>query len=377
MKILGLILEINPFHTGHKYFIEQAKKIVQPDITIAITSTSFTMRGDVSLLSKFDKTKLLLQNGIDLVVELPVAKTLNSADFFAFHSVDILNKFGITDLAFGLENGRVDLLNKILEITETTEFQKRFSLSVQNKDSYKNTFSLVLREFTTDNEVLNYAEKPNFTLGLQYLKAIKKINNYINVHAINRVDNFYQNNSYDFKSAFTLREMFNQNLDISNYIPYHQSLLNTIDEKTLYNLIKYKFLIDNKNISQIALISEGIENYIFKNLTKNTLNDSLENLCNKRYTKSRFMRIFIASLLNIDKDYDPNEEYLRILGFNQIGLNYINTLPKTLKNRLKTTLKKENGQTGLLELQASKLYDLLTNQNTFDDEFKIPIKNLD
>ena len=89
------------------------------------------------------------------------------------------------------------------------------------------------------------------------------------------------------------------------------------------------------------------------------------------------MRIFIASLLNIDKDYDPNEEYLRILGFNQIGLNYINTLPKTLKNRLKTTLKKENGQTGLLELQASKLYDLLTNQNTFDDEFKIPIKNLD
>lgn len=377
MKILGLILEINPFHTGHKYFIEQAKKIVQPDITIAITSTSFTMRGDVSLLSKFDKTKLLLQNGIDLVVELPVAKTLNSADFFAFHSVDILNKFGITDLAFGLENGRVDLLNKILEITETTEFQKRFSLSVQNKDSYKNTFSLVLREFTTDNEVLNYAEKPNFTLGLQYLKAIKKINNYINVHAINRVDNFYQNNSCDFKSAFTLREMFNQNLDISNYIPYHQSLLNTIDEKTLYNLIKYKFLIDNKNISQIALISEGIENYIFKNLTKNTLNDSLENLCNKRYTKSRFMRIFIASLLNIDKDYDHNEEYLRILGFNQIGLNYINTLPKTLKNRLKTTLKKENSQTGLLELEASKLYDLLTNQNTFDDEFKIPIKNLD
>ena len=108
MKVLGLILEINPFHNGHKFFIEESIKNSKPDIVIAITSTSFTMRGDVSLLTKFDKTKILLNNNVDLVIELPVIKTLNSADYFADQTVKTLIDFGITDLAFGIEDGKSD-----------------------------------------------------------------------------------------------------------------------------------------------------------------------------------------------------------------------------------------------------------------------------
>lgn len=100
----------------------------------------------------------------------------------------------------------------------------------------------------------------------------------------------------------------------------------------------------------------------------------MNKLCNKRYTKSRFMRLFITSLLNIDKNYNLNDEYYRILGFNNKGVKYINTLPKKLKNSLKTSLKNETNATAVFELKATKLYCLLTKQNIFDEEFKVPIK---
>lgn len=374
MKILGLILEINPFHTGHKYFIEKAIELSKPDVVIAVTSTSFTMRGDVSLLSKFDKTRILLKHQVDIVMELPVSKTLNSADFFAYHSIETLVKLGITDLAFGLEDGRKDLLNKIFEISESDSFQKRFVESVRNKNSYKNTFTDVFREVTNDDELLTYLEKPNFTLGLQYLKALKTLKKDITIHTINRVDNFYNNTSSEFQSAYTLRKSFSNNQDISKYLPYDQNILKNVNYNLLYDLIKYKFLIDNQHLNNLHMATEGIENYIIKNMCGQNLEECMNKLCNKRYTKSRFMRLFISSLLNINKNYNQNDEYYRILGFNEKGRKYINTLPKSLKNNLKTSLKNETNATAILELRATKLYCLLTNQNIFDEEFKIPIK---
>lgn len=374
MKILGLILEINPFHTGHKYFIEKAIELCKPDIVIAVTSTSFTMRGEVSLLSKFDKTKILLENQVDIVMELPVSKTLNSADFFAYHSIEILTKLGITDLAFGLEDGRIDLLNRIFEISESTFFQEKFAESVRNKNSYKNTFMDVFRMVTDNEELLTYLEKPNFTLGLQYLKALKTLKKDVTIHTVNRIDNFYKNTSSEFQSAYTLRKMFFNNQDISKYLPYNQNILNTIDYHLLYDLIKYKFLIDNIHLNNLHMATEGIENYVIKNLEGQNFEECMNKLSNKRYTKSRFMRLFISSLLNIDKNYNQNNEYYRILGFNDKGRKYINTLPKNLKNSLKTSLKNETNATAIFELRATKLYSMLTNQNIFDEEFKIPIK---
>ncbi len=374
MKILGLILEVNPFHTGHKYFIEKAIELSKADIVIVVTSTSFTMRGEASLLSKFDKTRIILKNHVDIVMELPVSKTLNSADFFAYHCIEILTKLGITDLAFGLEDGRIDLLNKIFEISESTFFQEKFVESIQNKDSYKNAFTNAFKMITNDDELLTYLEKPNFTLGLQYLKALKTLKKDVTIHTVNRIDNFYKNTSSEFQSAYTLRKMFFNKQDISKYLPYNQNILNTIDYNLLYNLIKYKFLIDNQQLNNIHLATEGIENYVIKNLDGKNLEDCMNKLCNKRYTKSRFMRLFITSLLNIDKNYNSNDEYYRILGFNNKGVKYINTLPKNLKNNLKTSLKNETNATAVFELKATKLYCLLTKQNIYDEEFKVPIK---
>ena len=375
MKVLGLILEINPFHKGHQYFINEAIKKCNPDITIAITSTSFTMRGDVSLISKFDKTNILLNNKVDLVVELPVCKTLNSADFFGDQTVKILNKFGITDLAFGIEDGKEEILFSIFNIINSENFINLIKNNVNSEISYKNAFSEAFLKVSNNKDLLKYLEKPNFTLALQYLKATQKYNKSINIHPITRIDNYYSNSDeLLFTSAYTIRQMIKNNEDISNLIACDSNMIQNIDYDKLFNLIKYRFLIDNKNITEIHLINEGIENYISKNLSYNSLDACLNNLCNKKYTKSRFMRIFINSLLNISNTYDINSEYYRILGFNKNGQNYINTLPESFKKLIKTTLKNDSSETTTYELKATKLYSELTNNNIYNLEFKIPIK---
>ena len=83
MKVLGIVIEANPFHNGHKYFIDKCIEQLNPNLVIAITSTSFTMRGELSLLNKFDKSKILLDHGVDIVIELPFSQAVQSADFFA------------------------------------------------------------------------------------------------------------------------------------------------------------------------------------------------------------------------------------------------------------------------------------------------------
>ncbi len=367
MKILGLILEINPFHNGHKYFIDQAIKKINPDVIISVVSTSFTMRGDVSCINKFAKTELLLNNGIDIVMELPTAKTLNSADFFGYHTVEILNKMGVTDIVFGLENGASEYLISLLELDKEIER----SHSVSNKKSLKIDKLEALKQLTNDPQLLTHYQKPNFTLAISYLKAIEKINPNIRWHAINRTDNFYTDSSIKFKSAFILREMLSNNLAISEYLPYDPKIITSFDETLLFELLKYKFTIER---ASLIMTKEGIENYICNNFTARNYSELIKNLANKKYTSSRIKRFLISNLLNIPKEYNQFENYYRILGFNSNGRKYISSLNKNTKNSLKTTLKNESSSTALLELQSTRLYSLITHQDLLRYEYQIPIK---
>ena len=83
MKIVGLITEYNPLHNGHVYHYNQVKEKSGADIIISVTSSSFTMRGDLSLFNKFDKTNQALNMGIDLIIELPLIYTIQRGDIFS------------------------------------------------------------------------------------------------------------------------------------------------------------------------------------------------------------------------------------------------------------------------------------------------------
>ena len=124
-KILGIISEYNPFHTGHLYHIEESKKAINPDYTIAIMSGNFVQRGDAAVIDKWSRAEMALKNGIDLVIELPLIYSISSAENFAYGGIKILDSMHMdTTLSFGSECGSLSLLNDIAKVLveEPTEY---------------------------------------------------------------------------------------------------------------------------------------------------------------------------------------------------------------------------------------------------------------
>ena len=150
MNIIGIIIETNPFHNGHQYFINEIKRIYHPDLLVAVTSTSFTMRGEVSVLNKFDKTKALLNGGIDVVLEFPFILSTQSSDYFALNAVTILNTFGVNQIVCGCENDNLEFLHQLFEIENSIEFENAFKTNLQNYKSYKQTYELTFKETPRD-----------------------------------------------------------------------------------------------------------------------------------------------------------------------------------------------------------------------------------
>ena len=151
-NVLGIIGEYNPFHNGHAYHIEKSKLETKADYCIAIISGNFVQRGNVSLIDKWEKADMALNNGIDLVLELPTIYSISSAENFAYGAIKVLDSLKIVDyLSFGTETDSVDILDKIADILykEPPEF---ISLLKQEKP------------------VINYSKKKKNLHPLMYTK---------------------------------------------------------------------------------------------------------------------------------------------------------------------------------------------------------------
>ncbi len=140
MKITGIIAEYNPFHQGHIYHIQKAKKITQCDCLVVILTGCFSQRGLPSLLTPYDKTKLALQYGANLVLECPVCFGAQSADYFAKYNLQALSCLPIDTLCFGSETNDVTYLRRLLhnqkerQITEKMQKVTDKLSSLENKE---------------------------------------------------------------------------------------------------------------------------------------------------------------------------------------------------------------------------------------------------
>ena len=116
MEVIGVIAEYNPFHNGHIYHLKKIKEMYPNSIIIAVISGYYTQRGEISLLSKEDKTKIALNSNIDIVVELPTICTVESGDYFAYNAIYLLNKLKVNRIIFGSECNKIEELEKIVDI---------------------------------------------------------------------------------------------------------------------------------------------------------------------------------------------------------------------------------------------------------------------
>ena len=365
-KIIGVIAEYNPFHLGHRYQIEKIKELYPDSIIIAIISTNFTQRGDISLLNKWNKATICLNEGIDLVIELPTLYATQSADIFAYGAISILNKFKIDTLVFGSETNDIDSFTTLANIQinnpKYPELVKNYlSLGL----NYPTAMSKALKELTNTK-----IDKPNDLLALSYIKEIIKNNYPITPISIKRTNDYHSNslqNNTNIINASLIRKMFLNNQDISPYIPNNtkELLYQYLSLNNAYTLLKYNIINNENNLSTYLDIEEGLDKRILKYLdTSHTWIDLVNNLKTKRYTYNKINRTLLHLLLNIKKEDNTKEIYLRVLGFNNKGREYLKKLKKDTNLDIFTSYRKNKSPLLDLEYHSTYIYSLITNDSS-------------
>ena len=353
MNIIGLVAEYNPLHNGHLYQIREIKKMFPDSLIILCLGSYFTERGDIGILPKEDKVKISLEYGIDLVVELPIMYTVQSADIFAYQSIKILNSLEIDTLVFGSESNNLELLKELALKQDNIEYQEKVKNYLDKGFNYPSALAKALE--------VEFEFKSNDLLGISYLKAINKINKNIEVQLIKRTNDYLDTESNEnIVSASNIRKRFLDNEDISNLTPCSKLLVKP-NYDLYFKLLKLKIMTSN-DLDSYLDVNEGIDNLLKKVIMNcNSLEELILRIKTKRYTYNRLNRMFLHIILGIKKDYQ-DEDYLRILGFNKKGQEYIKA--KNIKENYKNT------DCYSLELRGSCLYDMLTDKNTYNFEIK-------
>ena len=368
MNVIGLIAEYNPFHNGHKYMLNQIKKKYPDSIIICILNGYFTERGNISILSKEDKTKIALSNNIDIVLELPFIYGTQSADIFAYNSIKILNEYKIDTLIFGSESNNVNTLNKIVDLQSNNNYDELVENYLDQGFNYPTSLAKALN--------IEFDFKPNDLLGISYIKAIRKINPNIKVETIKRTNEYHDIElDSSIVSASNIRERLRNKEDISKYLPEEVlKKINNISNDDVYNLLKFKILTD-KDLSVYLDVDEGLENRIMKYINESkSIDELISNIKTKRYTYNKINRMLVHILIGLTKKDNQRLqlEYTKILGFTPKGQEYLKTIKKELT--LPTTPPKDS-LIFAYELKAAYIYEqtLKKSLNDFDKK-NIPIK---
>ncbi len=414
MRVLGIIAEYNPFHNGHLYQLKKSVDMIKADFVVAIISGNFTQRGEAAIVSKWTRSKMAVESGIDLVLELPFVFACNNAEYFAKGAIEIFNRLGcITHLSFGSECGDLSLLKQAANLLsfETNDFKQSLKSNLDMGLSYPKARSEAVKDCLGEEIALHMAN-PNNILAIEYLKQLILTESDIIPVTVKRHMANYHDTSLDgdIASASAIRKALNSNTlndaSLKNFMP--EKALNTLakdlnlDNSKPYNFsleeLYYKNIVskvlttDTCDLAEIFSAGEGIENKLKEAIrTSNNLDELKDSLKTKRYTATRISRllnhIFIGLTKSDFKDIIKNEEYYaRILAFNKKGAKLLKHIKKqeTAVIPCITNINKEIDslkECQLLlsyDLLASDLYNYLMNKNIYNnsDQLQKPYINI-
>ena len=378
MEKVGIICEYNPFHNGHIYHLKKIKEMFPNCFITLILSSSFTERGELSFLTKWDKTKIALKYGVDLVIELPFIFATQSADVFSGSAISILEKLDMDCLIFGSETNDVEIFkNLVSTMLYNKEYDKLVKKFLDLGNSYPSSVSKALYDLT--NTKLIYS---NDILAISYIKTIM-LNNYkIKPLTIKRTNNYLSTSlTLDISSATSIRKAYLDNQDIRNQVPPITFKLLDINKNYMDNyfyLLKYKLINEINELDKFLDVSEGIDKRIKKYIYKvNSYQELIDSIKSKRYTYTRLNRMFLHILLNLKKDNVPKDvSYIRVLGFTKRGMSYLKQIKNNLDLKIVTHYKDTTDEVLKFELKATILYFHTLNKDyLIEEELKsIPIK---
>ncbi len=384
MSALGIIVEYNPFHNGHLFHLQQAKKITNAKVTIAVMSGSFLQRGEPAIVDKWTRTKMALAQGIDLVIEIPTIYATQSADWFALGSASLLHHVGVDHLVFGSETDSIDILHDIANVLleEPPKLKKYIKNHLSLGNSYPKALSLSLEQFFDDNRYAVF--NPNDILGIQYLLNLKKIKSSMKTHTIKRKYAQYNDQSITDqpvasatairKSIFTSKSLEN----IKSKVPKstYDLLLEAMDHHRINawnNYLQTLYIIANsKNIKQLKEIhgiNEGFEQRIKETINQyDSFDYFIDELKTKRYTSTKIQRSLLHLLLDLTKakvsalHVNNGPQYIRVLGFNDTGRAHLNRIKHNTKIPIITNIPRDKSPMLEVDIYASHIYELGFNK---------------
>ena len=377
MLKIGIVAEYNPFHNGHLYQIEKIKKRMGKDtLIVAVVSGDFVQRGEFSYFDKWQKTEMALNHGVDIVVELPLYYSVQNAEIFSRMSTKILDYFELDFQVFGAEEENIRVLDRIIGLQEREDYKKNLMELMKKGNSYSTSQKLALSEYGYGDAV-----KSNNILALEYMRTMKRENLGIKPYIIKREISDYneieiEEGRKSIASATFIREEMLKNSgnpeNIRKFIPektYEILERVYISDRTdneqlewknlknsMFKFLKYKLLMGTKKeIIKIYDMNDEIYARIYRGVSKsNTYEVFLKEVKSRNFSIKRIERIVLNILLNVTKKaVDFKLDYIRILGFNQKGQEYLKQLKKSKKvfnekshmaEELGTVKKKENDE---------------------------------
>lgn len=387
MKKLAIISEYNPFHNGHNYIQKKSREITNADIVIAIMSGDFVQRGEISLIDKYKRANSAMLSA-DLVIEMPSFISLQAANLFARKNIEILNKLEIDYLAFGIEN----ISEKNFLKTCEKIFENENRINIDTKNFLDEGMSFAKASYLASIKYIENKEffSANNILALEYLRAIKNLKANIEIVPIKRKNSMNKDielRKDSFSSSSSIRNNI-ENIKIKDYLPslsynYIKEFKNEYNifpqNDLLYEIFRYKILIEEKNMDDILCYEDGMENYL-KKIAKDEIfyKDFIKNSTSQRFTKSRIKRLMINYLLE-NKTYlnEADINFIKVLAFNENATKLFKEckLNVIMQKKDIDKLNKENKIIFDQMIKASNLYSMIIGRQ-FDSDYreKISIK---
>ena len=405
-KILGIVAEYNPFHSGHLYQINKAKSICAADYVVVIMSGHFTQRGEAAIYDPYLRTEMALKAGVDAVYEMPAAFSTASAADFAFYAVTFLTLLNVDYISFGVEDATLDELENLADIllNESEGFKNLVKEKLSKGYTYplarKEAFLNELKNFKNFDEtrIKSLLSTPNNILGLEYIYTIKKIGSHLRPVLIKRKGSDYHDNGIAYNkehsSATALRKYLSLHSELkeleSSLMPSSIEIIKKSkplfadDFRGSISRKLYDLLYNDVDLSIYSDISPSLSDRIYK-LNKNysDYETMVASIKSKDYTFTRISRALCHILLNIKKSdtdiYKNNIKYSKLLGFRKSSghlLKLIKTRSKLINITKPADAKdilrdeKETYRLFMSEVYASYIYN-----SVYYDKYKTELKN--
>lgn len=362
MKTVGILCEYNPFHLGHARQFSKIRESAGPDTAVVcLMSGNFVQRGHPAIFDKMLRTRVALEAGADLVLELPVQYCLSSAEGFAAGAVSILGSF-CDEMSFGAEHPDRDALLTTAGALLSPGFPPHLRRHLDAGLSFPAARSRALADMGADNSLLDF---PNDILAVEYCKAILSQNSPMTPAPIYRPGDYHDKTPFrENPSATALRLLAENGKDIADYVPtelFRNAPIHTLfhGEKAL--LARLRTMTDAE-FEALPYGSEGLWRKLMHECRrKNTLEDILTAVKSKRYTRTRLDRMVMCAYLGLSKaDLDFPAPYARVLGFTKLGQQVLHIAKE--RTALYNVGQRTDSPQWALEQRCSDLYGLFARQ---------------